>query len=149
MKNLLLTLLAATALTACGGEGKKSLEQALLDKMKSDTDVSDYKLDPQQMADCMLDKITDSLPLSATGPSRSDFFDTYAKFLTVSSPVDAQKSIDDAAKVFGSPQEARKAALSIAEHEMDCISTLVSMQEPSEREKEEEAAGEPAEPAKP
>lgn len=138
MKKIVWLFGLTVALSGCGGEGKKSLEQALLDKMKSDTDISDYKLDPQQMADCMLDKITDSLPLSAAGPSRSEFFDTYARFLTTSNPGDGQKVIDDAAKLFGSVQEARKAALSITEHEMDCISTLVSMQEPAEKDREEE-----------
>lgn len=145
MKKLLFAMLAASALTGCGRQEKLTLEQALLAKMEADSDLKDYKIDPQEMAACVLNEIADSLPVMAVDTRRGAYYDAYAKFLTITTPQEAKKAIDEATPLFGTPQDARKAAFSITDHVMTCMGQFTDRTAPPER--ETQAAPEKEKPA--
>lgn len=134
MKRNLLALAALLTLAACGHKEKVSLEEVLLERLKSDSDLQDYKLDPQQVADCTIDAISDSLPVMPTDPRRAQYFEAYAKFLgTPSSAEEAQRIFEEQKELFGSVQAARQAGLSVTEHIMTCMGALISAQSPEEK----------------
>jgi predicted small lipoprotein YifL len=127
MKKLLLVLAALLTLAACGQKEKVSLEEALLTSLKNDQDLKDYNLDPQEVADCTLEAISDSLPVMPTDPRRAQYFEAYALFLSApSSPQDAHKMIEGQKELFGSVQAARQAAMSVTDHIMTCMGLLIA-----------------------
>ena len=115
----------AALLTACGGEQKQTLEQALVAKLQNDSDLKDYKLAPQDVAKCVLEEISNSLPVFPGDPRRGEYFDAYAKFLSADSSAAAQQALDNAAKLFGSVKEARKAAVGVTDFIISCMGELV------------------------
>lgn len=126
MKKILILTLALFALTACGREEKLSLEEALVNNFEGDSDLNDYNLDPKEMAACVLEAISDSLPVMPTDPKRAQFFEAYAIFLSQpQSPEAANKMIEGQKDLFGSIRAAREAALSITDHIMTCEGTLI------------------------
>lgn len=140
MKKLLIAMLVASALSACGRQEKLTLEQALLEKLQADSDLKDYKIDPKDMTDCVVAEIAQSLPVLPMDPQRGAFFQAYASFVSSTNPL---KAIDDATPLFGSKQEARKAALSVTEHIMSCMGRLL---EPNSAEESESATPPKTEP---
>ena len=121
MKKILILTMASIALIGCGKKEKTGLRDVLIERFKDDQDLKDYKLDPAVVADCVVDEISGSLPGFAGDPRRAEFFDAYARFLNVKSSADAEKSIADLEKLFGTKQRAREAATSITDHIMTCM----------------------------
>lgn len=131
MKKLLLVIAALLTLAACGQKEKISLEEALLTSLKNDQDLKDYNLDPQEVANCTLDAISDSLPVMPTDPRRAQYFEAYALFLSApSSPENAHKMIEGQKELFGSIQAARQAAMSVTDHIMTCMGLLIAARDP-------------------
>ncbi|TAN49662.1 MAG: hypothetical protein EPN21_11105 [Methylococcaceae bacterium] len=144
MKKLLIAMLVASALSACGRQEKLTLEQALLEKLQADSDLKDYKIDPKDMTGCVIEEISKSLPVMPMDNQRGLYFEAYAKFVTATDPT---KAIQDAVPLFGSVKDARVAALSITDHIMYCMERLVDQRQPAEEERPAPAAPQP--PAKP
>lgn len=134
MKKSLLVLTVLLTLAACGHNEKLSLEEALLASLKNDQDLKDYKLDPQEVADCTLDAISDSLPVMPTDPRRAQYFEAYAQFLSSpTSPEEAHRMIEGQKQLFGSVQAARQAALSVTDHIMTCMGLLIAARTPEDK----------------
>lgn len=146
MKKLLIAMLAATALIACGRQEKLTLEQALLEKMQADSDLKDYKIDPQEMTECVIAEISKSLPVMPLDNQRGLYFEAYAKFVSATNPT---KAIEDAVPLFGSIKEARVAALSITDHIMYCMERLMDQRQPAEEDRPATPAPAAPQPAKP
>lgn len=133
MKKPLLVLTALLSLTACGQKEKLGLEEALLARLNEDQDLKDYKLNPQEVADCTLEGISDSLPIMPTDPRRAQYFEAYAQFLSSpTSPEEAHRMIEGQKELFGSVQAARQAALSITDHIMTCMGLLIAARTPED-----------------
>ena len=125
-KNLvLLACCTALSLSACAKKEQSGLRDVLIERFKDEQDLKDYKLDPVAVADCMVDEISSSLPGFAGDPRRAQFFEAYARFLSVKSQADAEKSIADFEQLFGSKQKARQAAASLPDHEMTCMGKAI------------------------
>ena len=125
MKKLIVLLLAALALVACGKKEKTGLREILIERFSEDQDLKDYNLDPAGVADCVVDEISSSLPGFAGDPRREEFFRAYERFFTVKSAQDAENSIKDFEQLFGSRQKAREAALGITDHIMTCMGKAI------------------------
>jgi hypothetical protein len=134
MKKPLLVFTALLTLAACGQQEKLSLEEALLASLKNDQDLKDYKLDPQEVADCTMESISDALPVMPTDPRRAQYFEAYAQFLSSpSSPDDAHRMIEGQKELFGSVQAARQAALSVTDYIMTCMGLLIAARTPEDK----------------
>lgn len=149
MKKLLLIACSAVAMFGCAKKEKTGLREVLIERFKDDQDLKDYKLSPETVADCMVDEIASSLPGFAGDPRRAQFFDAYARFLSVKSSADAEQAIKQFEQLFGSTQRARQAATSIVDHEMTCMGKAIENAESDgHRTAPEAEAPEPAAPAK-
>jgi hypothetical protein len=121
MKKLLIAIFAGSLLVGCSGKEQTGLKEALIAKYKDDQDLKDYKLTPEEVADCMVREISDSLPGFPGDPRRERFFEAYARFVSVKSPGDAEKAITDYQDLFGSAKQAREAAVNVTDHLMTCM----------------------------
>ncbi len=125
MKKLLLLSLAAILLAGCAD--KNQYEQAVLEQMKLDKDIADYKAAPERMAKCVVDSSSKNMP-GAFGldPTRMMAYRNYTKMLTLSSSKDPKKTLDELAVEFGSPKELAEAHTNYTESLMECMSASIS-----------------------
>jgi hypothetical protein len=122
MKNTLIAVLAAVFLTACGGGKEKTdLKEALIAKFQDDADLKDYKIDPADMAGCVLEAITDDAPGIPGDPRRTRYFEAFTRFVNAKSPADMQKAAQEYQDMFGGVKEAHAAAMSMTDHTMTCM----------------------------
>ena len=126
MKKMIFALFVALALSACSSSKEQlDLKEALMAKLKDDPDLKDYKLDPSDIADCIVDNITDSLPGIMGDPRRPQFLEAYAKFVSVKSPKDADAAAETYKDLFGSVQQAHEAGLGVTDYIMSCIGVAI------------------------
>jgi hypothetical protein len=125
MKKLILPIFMALSVVGCAKKEKTGLRDVLIERFKDDQDLKDYKLDPGQVADCVVDEIASSLPGFAGDPRRAEFFRAYERFLSVKSSADAEQGIAEFERLFGSAQKARQAATSITDHIMTCMGKAI------------------------
>jgi len=93
MKKITLIVLVALLTAACAKKEKTGLREVLVARFSDDQDLKDYKLDPGEVADCVIDEISSSLPGFAGDPRRAEFFSAYERFLNVKSSQDAEAAI--------------------------------------------------------
>lgn len=122
MKKIMTVIFAALLLSACG-ESKEQLglKEALTAKLQDDSDLKDYKLNPADVADCVVKAIAENAPGIPGDPRRERYFAAYAKFVAVKSPADAEKAMEDYQDLFGGVKQAREAAVSVTDHIMGCM----------------------------
>ena len=125
MKKLIVLFVAALAVSACAKKEKTGLKDVLIQRFSEDQDLKDYKLDPADVADCVIDEIASTLPGFAGDPRREEYFKAYEKFFNVKSATDAESSINEFERLFGSRQKAREAALGITDHIMTCMGKAI------------------------
>jgi hypothetical protein len=132
MKKKLLILLLSLFAAACAD--KEHYEQVVLEEMKKEQDVKDYKIDPAYMAKCVIDTTYQRMPgLFAFDPDRMQAYRSYAKMLTVTTMKDPKKAFDDLKKEFGSSQELAKAHSLYTESVMDCYTAILHEHDPEEK----------------
>jgi hypothetical protein len=131
MKNLLLPLFLAISLTACQkSQEQLGLKEALVAKLTQDSDLKDYKIDPDKMAECVYQEIASQAPGMPGDPKRNRYFEAYTKFVIASSPGDADKSINDYQDLFGGIHETRQAATAVTTTIMTCMGEAVDARAP-------------------
>ncbi len=63
MKKIMTVFVAALLLSACGNsKEQQDLKQVLTEKFKDDSDLKDYKLKPEDIADCVVANISQDAP---------------------------------------------------------------------------------------
>jgi endonuclease III len=124
-KKLLIAVLSALLLPGCATKEQTDLKQALVDKFKDDQDLKDYKLDPADVAECVVKEIGSSLPVFGADPRRAKYFEAYARFLSVKSSGEAEKSVAEFQQLFGSAKKAQQAAASVTDHIMTCMGKAI------------------------
>lgn len=125
MKKLFLIIATAFLIQACSTPEQTDLKTALTEKLKDDSDLKDYKIDPAEIAECVVGEITSDIPAYPGDPRRQQFFQAYSRFITVNSPTEAEKSLAEFEQLFGSKQAAREAATNITSHTMTCMGKAI------------------------
>ncbi len=124
MKKQFLIFLCPLLLAACAD--KDRYEQVVLEEMKKEQDVKDYKIDPEYMAKCVIDTTYERMPgFFAFDPNRLQAYRNYAKMLTLTGSKDAEQKLNELRKDFGSPQELSKAHSVYTESVMDCYTAIL------------------------
>lgn len=127
MKKIIVLLFAALCLTACPGRQEQmNLKEALNAKLQDDPDLKDYKINPSEITDCVVDSIADSLPGLPGDPRHARYFQAYAKFLSVKSETDIENAMKEFKDLFGSEKAARTAAVGVTDHIMTCMGVAIS-----------------------
>ncbi len=132
MNKKLLILLLPLFLVACAD--KEHYEQVVLEEMKKEKDIKDYKIDPTYMAKCVIDTTYQRMPgLFAFDPDRLQAYRNYSKMLTVAIAKDPKKTLDELRKEFGSPTELAKAHSVYTESIMDCYTAILHENDAEEK----------------
>ena len=133
MKKVMTVLVAALLLSACGNsKEQQDLKQVLTEKFKDDSDLKDYKLKPEDIADCVVANIAQDAPSIPGDPKRDRYFAAYTKFAAAKSPVDAEQAVKDYQDLFGGVKEARAAANTVTDHIMSCMGMAIEKSAPAE-----------------
>ncbi len=133
MKKLLLISLNALLLTACAD--KNQYEQAVLEEMQKEQDIKDYKITPEYMTKCVVEKTAQNMPgIFPLDPTRMTAYRNYTKMLTLPKSADPKKALEELRNDFGSAQALSDAHNNYTESLMECYSSVISESEESEKE---------------
>lgn len=125
MKKILPLIAAGLLLTAC--TDKNNYEQAVLEEIKKEKDLQDYKIKPEHMAQCVVDLSSKNMPgLFAGDPSRMEAYRSYTKMLKLSESTDPQKYLAELRTEFGSPKALADAHSNYTQSYMDCIAAIIA-----------------------
>jgi len=134
MKKILLLCTSALFLTACAD--KEQYKAAVLVEMQGEQDLVDYKIDPKQMTECIVDLSTKKMPGAfAFDPTRLTAYQNYTKMLSMHTVKDKQKTLEELRTVFGSPKELAEAHGNYTVSVMDCLAAIIKKSEPEIEEK--------------
>lgn len=124
----LLMLSIVLALTGCAE--KQEFEQVVLEKMKIEKDIKDYKIDPEEMTKCVTSKTAMKMDgIFPADPRRMQAYKNYIKMITLTESADPKKTLDELRTDFGSPKGLADAHANYAESIVDCLSGLVTGEE--------------------
>lgn len=123
-------LLAIMMLSLLGCAEKQEYEQVILEKMKLEKDIKDYKIDPENMAKCVSTKSAGKMPgLFPFDPRRANAYKNYIKMISLNESADPKKTLEELRVDFGSPKELADAHANYAESVVECMSGLVTGEE--------------------
>ena len=109
-----------------GCADKENYQQAVLEQMKAEQDVKDYKIDPEMITKCIVDTSTPKMPgLFAFDPDRLTAYRNYVKMLTLQKSKDPKKTMEELRTAFGSPKALAEAHTNYTESMMECISAVL------------------------
>ena len=116
------------ALSGCAE--KQEFEQVVLEKMKIEKDIKDYKIDPEEMTKCVTSKTAMKMDgIFPADPRRMQAYKNYTKMITLTESADPKKTLDELRADFGSPKGLADAHANYAESIVDCLSGLVTGEE--------------------
>lgn len=125
---LLIIIMSLGLLSACAE--KDQYEQAVLEQLKEDQDIKDYKIDPKRMADCVVDSTSRNMPgFFPVDPERKKAYLAYTKMITVTKSKDPQKVMAELRTEFGSAQELSIAHSNYTESMLGCQTGLIAQNE--------------------
>lgn len=128
MKKILPLIAAGILLTACTDQN--NYEQAVLEEVKKEKDLQDYKIKPEHMAKCVVDLSSKNMPgVFAGDPSRMEAYRSYTKMLKLSESTDPQKYLAELRTEFGSPKALADAHSNYTQSYMDCIAAIIAESE--------------------
>ncbi|MGH8475295.1 MAG: hypothetical protein ACRER2_05905 [Methylococcales bacterium] len=128
MKKILILFATMALLCGCESKEKADLIQQLQLKFKQDTDLADYKISPEQMAECVADQILKEIPGMPGTPKRKKFIKAYTRLIRVDPSEDFRPALTETREVFGSEAQAHEAAGSIAMFNFSCIGDMINGQ---------------------
>ncbi len=124
MKKRAFILVLIVFLSACGDKDK--YHQAVLEQMKTEQDVKDYKIEPEKIADCIVDLSSKEMPgLFAFDPARLTAYRNYVQMLNLPKSKDPKKTMAELRSAFGSPKALADAHSNYTEATMECISAVL------------------------
>lgn len=129
MKKALILSFSALLLAGCNEE-KTAFEETVLQSMRQDEDLKDYKIDPAEMAVCVIHSTEDKMPgLTSFDPRRAPFYDAYTKLIRMNGSENPEAALNETQAVFGSKKESMKAYLAYSQNVMNCISAIAAKSE--------------------
>lgn len=139
MNKFLLLSLSALLLTGCADKSK--YEEAVLAQMQKEADIKDYKITPEYMTECVVDRTTANMPgIIGIDPKRLMAYRNYTKMLTLTESEDPKKVLEELRTDFGSAKDLAEARTNYTESLMECYTAVISKAEKIEQDKAAEAA---------
>ncbi|MDT8406185.1 MAG: hypothetical protein RQ715_02935 [Methylococcales bacterium] len=138
------SLVAALALTylLAGCEPRNQFQEAVLNKMQQDSDIKDYRLDSEEMTDCIMTKLPRKMPgVFALDPRRLEAYQHYQKMLALPDAQNPQQTLQNLREVFGSPSALADAHRNYSQSFMDCLTELIAKRDENLTERPRPDAG--------
>jgi hypothetical protein len=128
-------LILSGLLVLLGCSEKQEYERIVLEQMKSDKDVKDYHIAPEEMSKCVVETSSSKMSgLMALDPQRKEAYKNYSKMIELNKAEDPAKTLAELRTAFGSPKALAEAHANYAESIVDCMSGLVtSTEKPAEQ----------------
>lgn len=124
MKKILIVI---TTMLLVGCAEKAEYEQAVLQQMKEDKDINDYKINPEKMVECVVVTSSKDMPgLVSFDPAKREAYRKYTKMLKLNANKDPKTTLDELRNEFGSPKALAEAHANYAESVVECLSGLVT-----------------------
>ncbi|MCH9699160.1 MAG: hypothetical protein K0U68_13750 [Gammaproteobacteria bacterium] len=120
MKIRLVLILLTLVITGCSKE-RSEYEDLLVTQFSQDQEIADYKLDPEDMADCVTDKMSEDVPGFPGSPVYEDFFKGYKLLLRPEDPREIPERIAKAVEYMGTKQKVNKARVNLTNHTLFCM----------------------------
>ena len=118
------------AVSLVGCSEKQQYEQAVLEQLKKEKDVADYKIDINKMTECVVKTSSINMPgLFLADPQRLVAYKNYAKMLSIKNSSDPKKTIEELRVEFGSPKALADANANYTESVVECMSGLITSTE--------------------
>ncbi len=119
-------LLTAFLILLSGCSEKEQFEQAVLKDMQKDQDIKDYKIDPENMADCVVESISKKMPGVFIGdPERWKAYLLYTKMIGLSEAEDPQQTLKELQAEFGSGRKLSEAKSRYSQSVYDCLGQVM------------------------
>ncbi|MCK5478471.1 MAG: hypothetical protein KAI44_06115 [Methylococcales bacterium] len=135
MKKIFLVCISIFLLPACAD--KENYEAAVLAEMQAEQDVKDYNIDPEEMAECVVDVSSKKMPgLFPYDPDRLTAYQHYTKMLSMRTTKNKKEMLEELRSTFGSPKELAEAHNNFTDSMLNCISVFI--QRATEKEETEE-----------
>jgi len=136
MKKRLLILSLALFLSACADQNQ--YQEAVLAEMQKEQDIKDYKIDPQDMTDCVVDLSSKNMHgLFPFDPARMTAYRNYTTMLTLTQSEDPKETLIQLVKDFGSSKALVQARVNYSESIGNCLASIIMKTE--EQEKDEDS----------
>jgi len=109
---------------------KEEYKQAILEQMKQDKDINDYKIQPELITDCVIQTSSGNMPgLFSYDPERLKAYKNYTKMLTLNNSSDPKKTLEELRVDFGSPKNLAAAHAIYTESVMQCMEGIITTAE--------------------
>lgn len=136
MKKIFLLAFCIVLLPACAD--KNQFEEAVLAQMKKEQDIKDYKIEPEYIAKCVVEKSSQNMPGGfPLDPKRLTAYRNYTKMLTLESSADPKKTLEELRNDFGGARELAEAHTNFTESLMECYSVVIGESEAAAKAKAE------------
>ncbi len=143
MKKILLLPLLLIMLAGCSE--KEQFEQAVLKDMQKDQDIKDYEIDPEHMADCVVERTSGKMPGIFFGdPKRLEAYKLYTKMLGLSEAENPEQTLKELQKDFGGGRGLSIAKGKYSQSVFDCIAEMLMHYGKEEPGADQQEATEPA-----
>lgn len=137
MKKRLLIFSFALFLSACADQNQ--YKEAVLAEMQKEQDLKNYKIDPQDMTDCVIDLSSQNMRgLFPFDPARMTAYRNYTTMLTFTQTKDPKATLIQLTKDFGSSKALIEARVNYSESIGNCLASNIIKKE--EQEKDENPA---------
>ncbi len=131
MKKIIVLISTILLLAGCSKE-RAEYEELLLERFSKDQDVIDYKLDPEDLTNCVVDQVAGDIPGFSGSPVYESYFRGYKLLLRPKDPTEIPERMREAEEIFGSKLAMSKARLQITNHTMFCMPQVREKKERSE-----------------
>lgn len=109
---------------------KEEYQNVVLEQMKAEKDIKDYKIAPEEMTKCVVDTSSSNMPgLILIDPQRRQAYKNYTKMLKLNKSGDPKKTLEELRQDFGDAKKLADAHSNYVESVVDCMSNLVSSTE--------------------
>jgi len=135
MKKRLLILSLALFLSACADQNQ--YQEAVLAEMQKEQDIKDYKIDPQDMTDCVVDLSSKNMHgLFPFDPARMTAYRNYTTMLTLTQSEDPKETLIQLVKDFGSSKALVQARVNYSESIGNCLASIIMKTEAQEKDED-------------
>ena len=143
MKKILIISLSILTLSACSEQTE--YEKTVLEQISNDSDVKSYHLDPETVADCIVDLSSKKMPgFLPFEPRRLAAYKGYTKMIAIKTSEKPEEVLKELRESFGSAQGLADAHRNYSKSYLECISTVTNRELDDDEGEEDEIETETA-----